>query len=281
MFICVYLWLLLSVVGKEIAPVGLFDSGVGGVSVLTAVQRELPSEDLIYFADQKYCPYGPRSADEIRALSARVTRFLLDQDCKAIVVACNTASAAALEFLRASWPDIPFIGMEPAVKPAAEKSRTCKVGVFATAGTLQGELFQRTRSQYAQDVEVLVTYPQDWVERVERGEIDTPETEASVRRAVQPFVEAGVDQIALGCTHYPFLAPLIQKIAGERVEVIDPSDAVARQTLRVLRDRGLLNPQTATGTRSFYTSGDARAFSSVLGKLLGATFTAAHADPLL
>ncbi len=253
------------------SPLGFFDSGVGGLSVLRVVQRELPHEDLIYFADQKFCPYGPRPAEEIRALSRRIVEFLLAQNCKAIVVACNTASAAALEHLREAFPHIPFIGMEPAVKPAAQSSHTRTIGVLATKGTFQGQLFQRTREQHANGVEVLTVYPPDWVERVERGEIDSPETEASVRKVLQPLLEARADELELGCTHYPFLTPLIQKIAGDRVNVIDPSEAVARQTLRVLRERELLNPQTREGTRVYYTSGDMAGLARVLRKLLGET----------
>lgn len=258
--------------------VGLFDSGVGGLTVLRAVRRELPHEDLIYCADQKFCPYGPRPAAEIRALSRRVVEFLLAQDCKAVVVACNTASAAALDFLRQGFPEIPFVGMEPAIKPAAQNSNTRKIGVLATTGTLQGELFRRTRAAYAGDVQVLVQYPPDWVERVERGDIDSPETEASVRQALQPMLEAGVDEIALGCTHYPFLTPVIQEIVGTRVSILDPSDAVARQTARVLRDRGLLNPRPGEGERTYYTSGDPSAFSQVLEKLSGERAVARHFD---
>ncbi len=252
-------------------PLGLFDSGVGGLSVLRAIQRELPHENLIYFADQKYCPYGPRPQTEIRMLSQHVVEFLLARDCKAVVVACNTASAAALEYLRQTFPHIPFIGMEPAVKPAARNSTTRTIGVLATRGTFAGELFQRTREEHARDVKVLTVYPPDWVERVERGDIDSAETEASVRSVLQPLLEANADEIALGCTHYPFLIPLIEKIAGERVQLIDPSEAVARQTARVLNERGLLNPQTREGTRAWYTSGDTASFSRVLGKLIGET----------
>ena len=236
---------------------------------MAAVRRELPHEDLIYFADQKFCPYGPRPAPEIRALSRRVVEFLLARDCKAIVVACNTASAAALDDLRQTFPERPIIGMEPAVKPAALNSHARKIGVLATAGTLQGDLFQRTRAAYAGGVEVLVQYPADWVERVERGEVDSPETEASVRQALEPMLEAGVDKIALGCTHYPFLTPVIERIAGTQVTILDPSEAVARQTARVLRERDSLNPQERPGRQVFYTSGDPEAFSQVFEKLLG------------
>ncbi len=258
-----------SLASIQASPIGLFDSGVGGLSVLRAVRRELPHEDLIYCADQKFCPYGPRPPAEIRTLSRRVVEFLLERGSKAVVVACNTASAAALDYLRQTFREIPFVGMEPAIKPAAQNSSTRKIGVLATAGTLQGELFQRTRAAYAGEVQVLVQYPADWVERVERGDVDSPETEASVRQALQPMLEAGADEIALGCTHYPFLTPLIEKIAGRRVSILDPSDAVARQAARVLRERGLLNSHPGEGRCTYYTSGDPSAFSRVLEKLLG------------
>lgn len=237
--------------------------------MLRAVRRELPREDLVYFADQKFCPYGQRPAEEIRALSRRVVDFLLARDCKAVVVACNTASAAALDDLRRSFPDTPFIGMEPAVKPAALNSHTRKIGVLATARTLQGDLFQRTRAAHAGGVEVVVEYPVDWVERVERGDVDSPETIESVRRVIEPMIDAGVDEIALGCTHYPFLTTAIEKIAGRRVTILDPSDAVARQTARVLGEKGLSNHADRTGRQVFYTSGDPQAFSRVFEKLLG------------
>lgn len=254
---------------KQNSSIGLFDSGVGGLSVLTAVRRELPHEDLIYFADQKYCPYGPRPAEEIRALSRRIVQFLLEHDCKAIVVACNTASAAALEYLREIFPSLPIIGMEPAVKPAAQNSRTKAIGVLATKGTFEGGLFQNTRDAYARDVKVLIQYPPDWVDRVERGDVDSPQTRASVRSVIEPMRDAGVDELALGCTHYPFLIPLIQEIAGSRVTILDPSDAVARQTARVLRERDLLNRQEREGRQVYYTSGDPASFALVLEKLLG------------
>jgi glutamate racemase len=233
------------------------------------MQRELPHEDLVYFADQKYCPYGPRPPEEIRALSRRIVEFLLARDCKAIVVACNTASAAALEYLRRTFPALPIIGMEPAVKPAAQNSRTKAIGVLATKGTFEGDLFLNTRDAYARDVQVIVQYPPDWVERVERGDVDSPQTEASVRAIIEPMLEAGVDELALGCTHYPFLTPVIQSIAGARVTVLDPSDAVARQTARVLRERGLLNREERKGRQVFHTSGDPQSFSLVLERLLG------------
>ena len=249
------------------AKIGLFDSGVGGLSVFRAVKRELPEYEYVYFADQKFCPYGARPPQEIRALSQRIVEFLLEQNCRIIVVACNTASAAALYHLRETFLDVPFIGMEPAVKPAARETRSGKVAVLATEGTLQGELFAHTREAHARAVEVLTVYPGDWVERVERGEIDSPETEASVRRVIEPLLDVGVDEIALGCTHYPFLSPLIEKITQGRAKILDPSDAVALQTTRIVEEWSLSPLQPSQST--FYTSGDEASFVRVLEKLLG------------
>ncbi len=250
--------------------IGLFDSGVGGLSVFRAAARELPTHALVYFADQKYCPYGPRPQDEIRALSTRIVEFLIQQTCGVIVVACNTASAAALYFLRETFPHIAFVGMEPAVKPAANATRSGKIAILATRGTLQGELFHRTRNEFAREVEVLTVYPSDWVARVERGEMDSPETFASVQRVIEPLLAQGVDEIALGCTHYPFLQPVIEKIAQGRAAVIDPSDAVAKQTARILATIEVSQAPKVLGTRTFYTSGNADEFARVLKILLPA-----------
>lgn len=251
--------------------IGLFDSGVGGLSVLRAVARELPAYDLVYFADQKYCPYGLRPPQEIRALSARITKFLSEQNCRVVVVACNTASAAALYFLRETFPVIAFIGMEPAVKPAASATRSGKIAVLATRATLEGELFGNTREEFAREIQLFTVYPTDWVERVERGDIDSPATFESVRAVIEPLLDAGVDEIALGCTHYPFLAPLIEKIANGRATILDPSDAVAKQTARMVATRGLSSSRSATQT--FYTSSELASFQRVLTKLLGVSHT--------
>lgn len=247
--------------------IGLFDSGVGGLSVLQAVARQLPDASLVYFADQKYCPYGPRPAPEIQALSARLARFLIEQHCRVIVVACNTASAAALYDLRKTFPETPFIGMEPAVKPAVSRTRTGKIAVLATRGTLQGELFVNTRAEFARGVQVETVYPADWVERVEHGDIDSPETLESVRRVIQPLLDEGIDEIALGCTHYPFLTPLIEQVAQGRAAILDPSDAVAKQTARIFRAPA--SSVASRGDTIYYTSGDADDLARVLGKLLG------------
>ncbi len=188
------------------------------------------------------------------------------EQCEVVVVACNTASAAALAYLRARFPHTPFIGMEPAIKPAASATRSGKIAVLATRGTLEGKLFSRTRAHYARDVQVQTVYPTDWVERVERGDIDSPETLASVRAVIEPLLEAGVDEIALGCTHYPFLIPVIQAVAGGRATVLDPSEAVARQTARVAPRHPAR--QAGAAHAQFYTSGDANEFARVASKLL-------------
>lgn len=255
----------------------MFDSGVGGLSVLRALADALPHHDLVYFADSKYCPYGPRSQSEIRALSRRIAKFLIAQHCQVIVVACNTASAAALYYLREIFP-VPIVGMEPAVKPAAEATRSGKIAVLATRGTLEGELFANTREEFAHAVQVVTVYPPDWVERVERGDIDSAETFESVRTVVDPLLDAGVDEIALGCTHYPFLAPIIESISRGRATLLDPSEAVARQTMRVVRDLAL--PTSDSPIQTFFTSGEPSDFARVLNKLLGMENpTVFHADP--
>lgn len=257
--------------GSRPSPIGLFDSGVGGLSVWAQVARLLPAHDLLYFADQKYVPYGSRPPAEIVARSHHIAAFLAGQGCPVVVVACNTASAAALEILRASRPDLAIVGMEPAVKPAAALTRRGIVGILATAGTLQGELFARTRQTYAREVEVIVRTAPGLVEQIERGETGSPETEAIVRAAVGPMVDAGADVLALGCTHYPFVAPLIRRLYGDDLQLLDPSEAVARQTRRVLGERGLLQAgaDLGPGRRLFFTTGDAGRFAASLETLVG------------
>lgn len=248
--------------------VGVFDSGVGGLSVWREIARQLPHEDTLYLADQAHVPYGSRSLSEVRAFSEGVTHFLLDQGAKAIVVACNTASAAALHYLRRTFPGVPFVGMEPAVKPAVERTCNGVVGVIATQATFQGELFASLLDRYASDVEVLTQVCPGLVEAVETGALDTPETEALLQACLTPLVEAGIDQLVLGCTHYPFLRPVIKRVAGPNVAVIDPAPAVARQTARVLTRRGLEEAKPREGCHRFYTSGDGPRFQAMIGRLL-------------
>jgi glutamate racemase len=257
---------------------------VGGLSVWREIARQLPHEDTLYLADQAHVPYGLRQIAEVRQFSEGITRFLLAQGAKVIVVACNTASAAALRHLRRTFPDVPFVGMEPAVKPAAERTRNRVVGVIATPATFQGELFASLVERYAGDVRVITRVCPGLVEAVEAGALDTPATEALLRESLTPLVEAGVDQLVLGCTHYPFLRPAIERVVGAGVTVIDPAPAVARQTRRVLARRGTeASPSTAlrrssgqgsghrrgrVGRRVFYTSGDVPAFTAMIERLL-------------
>lgn len=248
-------------------PVGVFDSGVGGLSVVAELMAQLPAQPLIYLADQANAPYGQRSLAEIRELSHGITRFLLGQGAHVIVIACNTASAAALHWLRGQYPAVPFVGMEPAVKPAAERTRSRHVGVMATQATFQGELFASLISRFGADVTVHTQVCPELVPLVEAGELATERARAAVAAYVRPLIEAGVDELVLGCTHYPFLRGLIEEAAGPGVEIIDPAPAVARQAGRVLAQHNALG--TVEGVRyDFYTTGDRATFARSLRKLL-------------
>lgn len=255
-------------------PIGVLDSGVGGLSVLRHLQSLLPNERLIYFADQAHIPYGARSLDEIRAFSLEIVRYLLSREAKLIVVACNTASGAALDLLRERNPGVPIVGMEPAVKPAALRTASGKVGVLATPGTFNSGRYAALLGRYAQGIEVYEDPCRGLVEQIEIGDLDGPATEAILRAAALPMVEKGVDTIVLGCTHYPFVAPLLQSIIGDAVVIIDPAPAVARHSRNVLEQNQLLNPETETGTLSLLTSGDPIRFAAQVSRLLGRAQTA-------
>ena len=231
--------------------VGFFDSGLGGLCILDAFKALCPHESTIYIADSKNCPYGNKPAAEIVKLAESNTRRLLRRGCKMVVVACNTATAAAIDFLRERHPEVPFIGIEPAVKPAALRSKTGVVGVLATAGTFGGRLYNETKAKFAKDVTVIATVADEFVELVERKEISGAAAERVVRARIEPLLKAGCDKIVLGCTHFPHLKPLIEKICDGRAEVIDPSDAVARQARRVLSARGLAAPASSKPSHVF------------------------------
>ena len=222
------------------SPVGFFDSGIGGRCILEAFQRLCPDEETIYIADTEHCPYGNRPPEEVFRLSEDCTRRLLAKNCKMIVVACNTATAAAIRHLRMAHPEIPFVGVEPALKPAAAKSKTGVVAVLATAGTFRGRHYGDTKARFATGVRVIATMADEFVSLVERGETSGAEAERIVRERIEPLLAEGADEIVLGCTHFPHLKPLIEKVCAGRAEVIDPSDAVARQAKHVLEERGLL-----------------------------------------
>jgi len=248
--------------------VGVFDSGVGGLSVWREIARQLPHEDIVYLADQAHVPYGFRPLEEIQAFDEGIARFLLDQGVKAIVIACNTASVAGLDHLRETFPDVPFVGMEPAVKPAAEQTRSGVIGVMATQTAFRGERFASLLARYADGVQVLTRVGVGLVEAIESGALDAPETEALLRQLLTPLVEAGADQLVLGCSHYPFLLPLIERVVGPGVTVVDPSPAVARQTARVLARWRLEADRDRVGRHVFCTTGDALTFAGMAGRLI-------------
>lgn len=248
---------------------GILDSGVGGLSVLLHLRDLLPAERLLYFADQAHIPYGPRPPEEVRGFTAEITRFLLRRGAKLIVVACNTATAAAIDHLRLVFPDVPFVGMEPAVKPAALTTRSGKVGVLATPTTLNSHRYAGLMARFAADIQVLEDPCLGLVQQIEAGALDTQETRELLRRVVEPMLAQGVDTLVLGCTHYPFIQPLLQEIVGEGVAIIDPAPAVARHTRFVLQQHHLIAPVEQEGALHCFTSGEAWRLETLAARWLG------------
>jgi glutamate racemase len=265
---------------QSLASIGIFDSGVGGLSVLREIQAQYPREDLLYLADQAHVPYGSRPVDQVRAFSEGIIRYFVEQEvdtpaglrAKLVVVACNTASAAALDHLRHVFPKVPFVGMEPAVKPAAEYSNTGVVGVLATPATFQGTLYASVVERFASGVTVLQDTCPGLVAQIEKGEIDSDETRKILERALAPMLEQGIDMVVLGCTHYPFVIPLIEEIVGPEVRVIDPAPAVARQVGRLLDAHGIrrLPGEGLVQSRSirYLTTGDHDSIESLLPRFV-------------
>jgi glutamate racemase len=249
-------------------PIGVFDSGVGGVSVLREIRRALPSENLIYLADSAYTPYGDRPAAVIIERSIAMVTLLEREGVKAVVVACNTATGIAVDALRARF-SLPIVAIEPAVKPAAARTRSGVVGVLATTQTLASERFAKLVETHAAGVRVLTQPSPGLVERVESGELATSATRSMVERYVRPLLEGGADTIVLGCTHYPFLASVIQEVAGPAVAVIDPAVAVARELRRRLEAEGLLASDKSVGGVRFWTTGAPSQSQSVIAQLWG------------
>ena len=259
---------MLNFVDMNLNPIGVFDSGVGGLSVLREIRNLMPNEDILYFGDQGHVPYGPRPMEQIQDFSEGITRFLLKERSKIIVVACNTASAAALKYLRQAFPNVQFVGMEPAVKPAAEKTQTGKVGVLATPATFQGALYASVVERFANGVELFQNTCNGLVQQIEKGNLDGEETRRILEDALHPMLEKKIDTVVLGCTHYPFVIPLIEKIVGENVRVIDPAPAVAKQVKRLLEASEALNQKEQLGSTRFMTSGDVEVVKSSLKILL-------------
>ena len=256
-------------------PIGVFDSGVGGLSVLREIRAQLPQEDLLFLADSGHVPYGDKSEAYIRARSHALAGFCLEHGAKAIVVACNTATAAAVASLREHLP-VPVVGMEPAVKPAAAASRAGVVGVLATTGTLASARFAALLARFGHDVRVITQPCPGLVEQVEQAALEHPHTRALLEAYVRPLLANGADTLILGCTHYPFLRPLIEQIAGPGIAVIDTGTAVARQLRRVLEAEELLRSH-GTGTARFWTSGEPARLQPVIARLWGAP---AELEPL-
>ena len=236
---------------------------------MRAIRAQMPEESVIYFGDQGHIPYGPRPMEQIRNFSEAITNFLLQHHAKIIVVACNTASAAALKYLRERFPDVQFVGMEPAVKPAAEQTTTGKVGVLATPTTFQGALYASVVERFANGVELFQNTCTGLVQEIEKGNLNGAETRRILEDALLPMLEKNIDTVVLGCTHYPFVIPLIQEIVGEKVRVIDPAPAVAKQVKRLLEAGGMKSQESGRGRIQFYTSRNPDELKSLLPKLLG------------
>jgi glutamate racemase len=250
------------------APIGFFDSGIGGLSVMLAARRILPFENMIYFADSAHCPYGSKGGDFVRHRSLAISRFLLERGAKAVVVACNSASEAALELLRLTFPDWEVIGVEPALKVAQGQSKNKKIGVLGTQLTLKGRRFSRLLENFSAGTEVYTQPVSGLVELIENGRCDDPLVETILKKNLRPLLNKGVDTLVLGCTHYPLLREQIAALCGPRVEVIDTAEPVARQLWRRLVLCGRLNPGPASGQSAYFSSGEARTVTRVVGKIM-------------
>lgn len=245
-------------------PIGLFDSGVGGTSIFKAIHQLLPFENTIYLADSKNAPYGEKSKEEILNLSKKNTELLLEKNCKLIVVACNTATTNAIKDLRNTY-NVRFIGIEPAIKPAALKTNTKTIGILATKGTLASELFNSTFLQYASNINVIEQIGEGIVSLIENGKKDSPEMYNLLEKLMQPMIEADIDHLVLGCTHYPYIIPQLKEILPEKVTIIDSGEAVARQTKNVLLQQDLLNDDTSKNAKmEFFTNGNPEVLREIL-----------------
>lgn len=244
------------------APIGLFDSGIGGTSIWSEIHTLLPNENTIYLADSKNAPYGQKSKEEIIALSKKNTEFLLNLNAKLIVVACNTATTNAIKELRASY-DIPFIGIEPAIKPAANNSETHTIGILATKGTLNSELFSHSVLNYP-NTKIIEQVGYGLVSLIEEGNMNSREMTKLLKSYLKPMVDANIDYLVLGCSHYPYLIPQIKKIIPEHIKIIDSGEAVARQTKSILTDKNLLSDQKKSSSQIFYTNYNPMVLKAIL-----------------
>ncbi|MBC3756920.1 glutamate racemase [Hyunsoonleella sp. SJ7] len=247
------------------SPIGIFDSGVGGTSIWKEIHHLLPYESTIYLADSVNAPYGPKGADKIIELSVKNTELLLQKGCKLIVVACNTATTNAIDFLRTNY-NVPFIGIEPAIKPAALHTKNKAVGILATHGTLTSALFSKTSGLFTKDIHVIEQVGNGIVELIESGKLHSEEMKTLLSEYLKPMMEANIDYLVLGCTHYPYLMPLLVDLLPSHVKIIDSGEAVARQTKAILEQHELLNTEMAKPKLQFFTNGNVEVMSSLLGQ---------------
>ncbi|WP_299124823.1 glutamate racemase [uncultured Winogradskyella sp.] len=244
-------------------PIGIFDSGIGGTSIFKEIHTLLPNENCIYLADSKNAPYGNKSEEKILQLSIKNTEYLLDKGCKIIVVACNTATTNAISYLRANY-DIPFIGIEPAIKPAALNTQSKTVGILATKGTLSSQLFHKTTDLYASGIKVIEQVGEGIVPLIETGQLDSHEMKALLETYLEPMLKQDIDYLVLGCTHYPYLIPTLTKMLPENITIIDSGLAVAKQTQAILTRQNLLNSSIDKPTIKLFSNGDISVLNSVL-----------------
>jgi glutamate racemase len=245
-------------------PIGIFDSGVGGTSIWKEINALLPNESTIYLADSYNAPYGPKGKKRINELSKKNVELLLDKNCKLIVVACNTATTNAIKHLRDNYT-VPFIGIEPAIKPAALQTKTNAIGILATKGTLSSALFSRTSNSFANDITVVEQVGEGIVELIETGKLHSEEMKGLLNVYLKPMLEANIDHLVLGCTHYPYLIPILLEILPKHIKIIDSGEAVAKQTKAVLEKHQLLNTSYAKSKHQFYTNGNTEVMSELLG----------------
>jgi len=247
---------------KSNQAIGVFDSGVGGISIWKEIVDLLPYEDTIYLADSKNAPYGQKSRQEIIDLSVKNTELLLNKGCKIIVVACNTATTSAIDFLRDNYM-VDFIGIEPAIKPAALQTKTNAIGILATQGTLSSELFHSTSKKFTEGIKVVEQVGEGLVPLIENGKMDTPEMVYLLNKYLNPMLEEQIDYLVLGCSHYPFLIPQIRKIVGDKVTIIDSGYAVAKQTRAILSEKNLLAPKKNRAFHQLFTNVDITILKSI------------------
>lgn len=262
---------------RQNRPIGIFDSGVGGLTVLREIRNHLPQESIHYFADSRNCPYGSKTSEEALSLSRKNIEFLLKRDCKLIVIACNTVTAVAIDHFRSEYP-VPFVGMEPAIKPAALQTKSKKIGILATENTLNGRLFKQTFEKFAKELEVFIQPGYGLVELVEQSAQNSDQAQILLERYLHPMMEKGMDTLVLGCTHYPFLMEIIKKVTHNRITLIDPADAVANQTKKLLSQFNLTADTEHPPLFHFFTTGEKKMAQTFIDQTIKTPYTLEQID---